>query len=239
MTRSSWRYAWMIALTSVLTIAQGACADDGDDSVDVDGDSEESSARTTRPITGAPAGAGASAGAGANAGNGANATAAIDRESAQLVLAELASTVDATVVGFSSTPTAGEGEVGAQAAVEVACASGGGARVSGRVNVVPAPVMVDVDVAIAFNACLTRGGSAIAGSLQFTQAVDAGPGTPLRIATRYRGEVELSGRLQLRCSVDVNVLVDEAGQALDISGEVCGQDAAELSVQVTPHWQVQ
>ena len=227
MMASSWRYAWMIGLI----VASSACDDDGDEPRVVAEDPNTGSS--------ASAGSGASPGSGAKAGAGG----AVDADAAQLALGELASTVDATVTGFSARPagdpsaTAG----GVQGVIDVACLGGGAARVEGRVDVEPAPLMVDVDVRIEYAACASadRTGSRIDGSLRFTQTVVAGPGAPLRVATRYQGDVSFVGGLQLRCPIDADVLVDESGLAVEVTGEVCGRDAAGLSLQIAPHWQVQ
>ncbi|HMI94291.1 MAG TPA: hypothetical protein VK509_23125 [Polyangiales bacterium] len=212
------RNAWLLAVAIAATTA--ACSDQSDDD-DV---------RDVNPGVDGPGG---------------SASVALDAETAQLALAELASTVDTSVTGFSSVSTSagasaarpnGEG-VGAQAAIDVACAGGGGARIAGYVNVVAAPVMVDVDVAIAYAGCVTTGGTTIAGDVDFSQSVAAGAGTPLRVETLYQGEVVFSGRVDARCAVDLNVLVDETGAALEVGGSFCGQSAAELTLQVNPRWQ--
>ncbi|HKU43717.1 MAG TPA: hypothetical protein VJR89_36410, partial [Polyangiales bacterium] len=84
--------------------------------------------------------------------------------------------------------------------------------------------------------CSTVTGTAIRGSLEFSQTVAAGPGTPLRIETLYTGDVELTGRINAKCPVDLNVLVDETGRAIQVGGQFCGQDAAALTLQVSPRW---
>jgi hypothetical protein len=177
-------------------------------------------------------------------GPGGSASVEVDPQTAQLALAELASTVDASVTGFGSVnagtagaPMANGRGVGAQGEIEVACASGGGARIAGRVNVVPVPVMVDVDVAIAYAGCVTSGGTTIAGNVDFSQSVAAGAGVPLRVETLYQGDVVFSGEVNARCAVDLNVLVDETGRALQVGGSFCGQNATALTLQVNPRWQ--
>jgi hypothetical protein len=172
-------------------------------------------------------------------------SAAVDPATAQLALDELTSNVDITVTGFSTQSTASPAAAGAaggaapvaQGAIDLACASGGNARVDGYVNVAAAPVMVDVKVAINYDACVTRGGNILAGELEFSQTVAAGPGTPLRVETLYQGDIAFSGRIQARCPVDLNVLVDETGRAVQVNGSFCGQAATMLRLQLTPHWQ--
>jgi hypothetical protein len=210
--------AWLLVLA--LAASTAACNDEGDDDtrdVDVNVD-----------------------------GPGGGASVEVDPQTAQLALAELASTVDASVTGFGSANAGAAGApvampngqgVGAQGEIEVACASGGGARIAGRVNVVAVPVMVDVDVAIAYAGCVTSGGTTIAGDIDFSQTVAAGAGTPLRIETLYQGDVVFSGKVNARCAVDLNVLVDETGRALEVGGSFCGQNATALTLQVNPRWQ--
>jgi hypothetical protein len=213
--------AWMLVLAVAASAA--ACSDEGDDDAEMRGDVDVS--------VGAPGG---------------GTSVAVDAQTAQLALAELASTVDASVTGFGTVNSGANGApigmagtegVSAQAAIDVACASGGGARIAGHVNVVPLPVMVDVDVAIAYAGCVTSGGTTIAGDVDFSQTVAAGPGTPLRVETLYQGDIVFSGRVNARCGVDLNVLVDETGRALEVGGSFCGQNAAALTLQVNPRWQ--
>jgi len=84
---------------------------------------------------------------------------------------------------------------------------------------------------------VTSRGNVLAGELEFSQTVAAGPGTPLRVETLYQGDVVFSGRIQARCPVDLNVLVDETGRAVEVSGSFCGRAAGMLDLQLTPHWQ--
>ena len=161
---------------------------------------------------------------------------AVDPATAQLALNELSTNVDTTVTGFSDSAAHATANSGAGGAVAVRCLSGGDAMVDGYVNVVPLPVNVDVKVAITYNGCVTNSGTMIQGELDFSQTVAAGPGTPLRIETIYTGEVELTGRVNAKCPVDLNVLVDETGRAIQVSGEFCGQDATALSLQISPRW---
>jgi hypothetical protein len=152
----------------------------------------------------------------------------VDPAVAQAALTELTTNVDTTVTGFS-------GAGPDQAGLAVRCAAGGDAQVDGHVNVVPAPVMVDVNVAIGFNGCTTDSGTTLAGELEFVQSVQAGS-VPVRVETVYTGDVVFSGKLQAECAVDLNVLVDEAGRAVQVAGSFCGQDASALNLQVMPRW---
>jgi hypothetical protein len=151
----------------------------------------------------------------------------VDAATAQAALTELTTNVDITVSGAN-------GGVGGNA-IQVSCAGGGGATLSGRVNVVPKPTTVDVKVAIDYNDCVTSNGTTLAGAIDFTQSVQAGA-LPVRVQTIYQGEVTFTGKVQAQCDVDLNVLVDEAGKAVKVSGSFCGQDAAALNVQVSPRW---
>lgn len=161
---------------------------------------------------------------------------AVDPATAQLALNELSTNVDTTVTGFSDSGAHATANPGAGGAVAVRCQAGGDAMVDGYVNVVPLPVNVHVKVAITYNGCVTNGGTMIHGELDFSQTVAAGPGTPLRIETIYTGEVEFTGRVNAKCPVDLNVLVDETGRAIQVSGEFCGQDATALNLQISPRW---
>ena len=105
-------------------------------------------------------------------------------------------------------------------------------------NVVPAPLVVDVKLGIAFNNCATRTGTTINGDIDFSQSVVTGPETPLQVETIYQGDVALAGRVNATCAVDLNVLVDEAGRAVKVQGMFCNRDASELKLQVQPRWQV-
>lgn len=184
-------------------------------------------------------------------GSGAQVTApGVDVKTAQLALNEVSSNVDATVVGFNSGPPAGAsasanasasakpGAGDGDGTINVACLGGGAADADGHVNVVPAPLTVDVKLAISYDGCVTRTGTTIAGDINFSQTVEAA-GQPLRIETIYQGDLQLSGAVNARCAVDMNVLVDEAGKAVQIQGSFCGQDASGLSLQLQPSWRAQ
>jgi hypothetical protein len=151
----------------------------------------------------------------------------VDAATAQAALTELTTNVDTTVTGAKGTADGN--------AIQVSCAGGGGASVTGRVNVVPVPTTVDVQVAIDYNGCVTNNGTTLAGTIDFSQSVQAGA-LPVRVQTIYQGEITFTGRVQAQCTVDLNVLVDEAGKAIQVSGSFCGQDAAALNVQVSPRW---
>jgi hypothetical protein len=151
----------------------------------------------------------------------------VDAATAQAALTELTANVDTTVTGAKG---GAEGN-----AIQVTCAGGGGASVAGRVNVVPVPTTVDVQVAIDYNGCVTNNGTTLAGTVDFSQSVQAGA-LPVRVQTIYQGEITFTGRVQAQCTVDLNVLVDEAGKAVQVTGSFCGQDAAALNVQVSPRW---
>lgn len=178
-------------------------------------------------------------------GDGASAQAGpVDVTTAQLALDELSGNVDVTVDGFRTSapppadaPTA-DPSVSTQT-LSVTCASGGGADLDGYVNIVPIPVLVDVKLAIAFNECVTASGTIIDGDLDFSQTVVSTPETPLQVETIYQGDVTLTGRVNVRCPVDVNVLVDETGRAVKVQGTFCDQDASQLNLQIAPRWQAQ
>jgi hypothetical protein len=165
-------------------------------------------------------------------------TAGVDAKSAQLALNELSSNVDTTITGFSALNPAAPGTpLGTVApAINVSCDAGGAASVGGYVNIVPLPINVDVKVAIAYEGCVTRSGTTIQGELEFSQTVAVGPGTPRRIETLYTGDVTLRGAVNARCPVDLNVLVDEAGNAVEVGGTFCGRDASTLSLKIMPRW---
>lgn len=152
----------------------------------------------------------------------------VDPAVAQAALTELTTNVDTTVTGFSG---AGPNQAG----LNLRCQSGGDAHVEGHVNVVPAPVTVDVNVAIGFNGCTTDRGTILAGELEFVQSVQAGS-VPVRVETIYTGDVTFSGNVRAECAIDLNVLVDEAGRAVQVAGTFCGQDASAFNLQVMPRW---
>jgi hypothetical protein len=176
---------------------------------------------------------------------GSGAITTVDGPTAQLALSELTSSVDANVILFGSNapgagaaPSAAAPNAGPQpaSALSFPCTAGGTANVDGYVNVNPSPVVVDVKVMIAYAACVTASGTSIAGNVDFSQTVVAGPGAPLRIETLYQGDVVLSGNVNARCPIDLNVLVDETGSAVQVAGTFCGQDASTLNLRVSPHW---
>lgn len=175
------------------------------------------------------------------AGSGASvSTSGVDAKTAQLALNELTSNVDATVVGFHSQPpatTPANGGAG-DGTIDVQCAGGGAASADGHVNIVPAPLTVDVKLAIAYQGCVTHSGTTIAGDIDFSQTVEAAD-QPLRVETIYQGDVQLSGAVNARCAVDLNVLVDQAGKAVQVQGSFCDQDASSLTLQLQPSWQAQ
>lgn len=178
--------------------------------------------------------------ASASAG-GKTVSASVDPATAQLALDELSTNVDTTITGFSdSSVKVGTAAVppapGTPSTLSVKCVAGGDAVVDGYVNVVPLPVNVDVKVAITYNGCVSNGGTTIKGDIDFSQTVAAGAGTPLRIETIYTGDVELSGKINAKCAVDLNVLVDETGKAIQVSGKFCGQNASALNLQISPLW---
>lgn len=178
--------------------------------------------------------------------SGASAT---DAATAQLALRELTGHVDTTVTVFGSSGSASATGTGSAqpaatpngapppsgALVSLPCAAGGTANVGGHVHVTTAPVAVDVAVMIAYAGCTTPSGTAIAGDVDFSQTVVADPGA-LRIETLYQGDVVFSGKVNARCAIDLNVLVDETGAAVQVGGSFCGQDASTLQLQVSPRW---
>jgi hypothetical protein len=181
--------------------------------------------------------------ASASAGGGKVAT-SVDAATAQLALDELSTNVDTTITGFSDSspapvtagaPPAAAGP-GAASTLDVRCAAGGNAKVDGYVNIVPLPVNVDVKLAIAYDACVSNGGTTIQGDIDFSQTVVAGPGAPLRVETIYTGDVVFAGKINAKCAVDLNVLVDELGKAIQVEGQFCGQNASALNLQISPRW---
>ena len=59
------------------------------------------------------------------------------------------------------------------------------------------------------------------------------------VETIYEGDVNLSGNINVSCPVDLNVLVDETGRALEVQGTFCNQDAGDLAMQLQPLWAAQ
>jgi hypothetical protein len=152
----------------------------------------------------------------------------IDSSTAQAAMRALVSSVDTAVTGYES-----DGD--SAGTVKLTCSGGGAAEAQGHVSVAVNPVAVDVELAIAYDACQTQGGTTLDGNLVFKQTVLAGQ-APLRVETVYQGDVRFTGEVEAECGVDVKVLVDEAGKAVSVSGTFCGNDAAALNVQVTPRW---
>jgi len=222
MVRITNKYGSSIVVGLALALA-AACSDSADD---VDDDLSASASVDEGGVS-------ASAG-------GRSVSAAVDPAMAQLALNELASNVDTTITGFSrENPAPREPAAGAPSpgpAINVKCLAGGEANVGGHVSVVPAPVNVDVKVAITYNGCVTNTGTTIQGNIEFSQTVAAGVGTPLRVETIYTGDVTFAGKVNARCPVDLNVLVDEAGRAVQVEGSFCGQDASTLDLQISPRW---
>ena len=209
-----------------LGLALSACATDDD--TDNDGVSASVDSSGVRASAG---GEGASASAGK-----------VDVATAQLALDELAGNVDVAVTGFTTVNPAPPSTGAAPAtitpapAIGVRCNAGGEASVGGYVNVVPNPLLVDVKVAIDYNACVTPTGTTIAGNVEFSQTVATGVGVPLRVETLYSGDITMTGRVNVTCPVDLNVLVDETGKAIQVGGQFCGQEAAALQLQIQPRW---
>jgi hypothetical protein len=187
-------------------------------------------------------------------GKGGSASASVDPAMAQAALNQLTASVDVTVTDFdgATTPAApptgtlpppaeepGVRNAAAQAGVTLNCLAGGSANVGGYVSVLPDPLNVDVNAMIQYNKCSTLTGTTLDGTIEFTQSVDSGEGLGLRVETTYTGDVAMSGTVNVRCPVDLNVLVDSTGRAMQMGGSFCGQDAAELSVQVMPRWTAQ
>lgn len=164
----------------------------------------------------------------------------VDLATAQAALIELTSNVDTTITGFNGArpvPATATATLDSDASgIMVQCAAGGMASVGGHVNVVPIPVSVDVQVAIDYNGCVTNTGTTLAGTVDFAQKVAAGPGVPVRVQTTYQGDIQFTGKIQASCPVDVDVLVDETGRAVQVSGTFCGQDASGLNLQIMPRW---
>ncbi|MET0387482.1 MAG: hypothetical protein ABW321_16045 [Polyangiales bacterium] len=163
--------------------------------------------------------------------DGTGARVMVDPATAQAALTELTTNVDTTVTGYGGAGTTADG-----GGLTMRCSAGGDANVNGHVNVVPVPVNVDVQVAIDYNNCVTDSGTTLAGGIDFSQTVAAGAGQPVRVETIYAGNVVFTGRIQAECAVDLNVLVDEAGQTVQVAGQFCGQDAAALNLQISPRW---
>jgi hypothetical protein len=172
---------------------------------------------------------------------------ATDAATAQLALGELTGHVDTTVTLYGSNGSAsgsGSAQPGADpngaprpsgGLVSLPCAAGGNANIGGHVNVTTAPVAVDVAVMIAYAGCTTATGTTIAGDIDFSQSVVAAPGA-FRVETLYQGDLVFSGKVNARCAIDLNVLVDETGAAVQVAGSFCGQDASALQLQVSPRW---
>jgi hypothetical protein len=152
----------------------------------------------------------------------------VDAATAQAALTELTTNVDTTVGGVN---TSGTGEN----TVALNCAGGGLANVVGHVNVVPVPLMVDVNVGIDYAGCTSNSGTKLSGNIDFSQKVQAGS-LPVLVQTLYQGDVTFTGNIEASCIVDLNVLVDEAGKLVQVAGSFCGQDAAALNLQITPRW---
>jgi len=153
---------------------------------------------------------------------------AVDVSTAQAAMRALVSSVDTSMSGYQ-----GGGDSGGTLKLE--CASGGAADVQGHVHVMIDPVTVDVDLAIEYDACKTRDGAVLSGNIDFSQSVVAGQ-VPTRVETVYKGNVVFTGSVQADCAVDVSVLVDAAGKTVRVTGTFCGNDAADLNVEVMPHW---
>jgi hypothetical protein len=153
---------------------------------------------------------------------------AVDSSTAQAAMRALVSSVDTSMSGYQT-------DSDSAGTVKLACARGGSADVQGHVHVTVDPVTVDVELAIEYDACETRDGAVLSGSVDFVQTVVAGQ-VPTRVETRYTGSVVFSGKVQADCAVDVRALVDEAGKTVKVTGSFCGNDAADLNVEVMPHW---
>ena len=168
---------------------------------------------------------------------GSGAATKVDVATSQAALTELTGSVDTTVTGYKpATAPPPPGTAAEGGTVAVRCVPGGSANVGGRVNVALQPVTVDVNVAIDYEGCVTPTGTSMTGSVDFTQSVVAGPGTPVRVQTTYRGDVVFTGKVNASCAIDLNVLVDEAGRAVQVAGTFCGNDASSLNVQINPRW---
>lgn len=154
----------------------------------------------------------------------------VDPSTAQAAASELVSAVDTSIAGY-------EREGGGTGAIVVSCAGGGQASVSGLVDVSTQPVAVDIKVSIDYQGCESASGTTMVGNVDVTQSVVAGE-DPVHVKTHYSGDVVFSGKLEAACPVDLTVEVDEAGKSVAVSGTFCGNDAAELDIQLSPHWQM-
>ena len=166
----------------------------------------------------------------------------VDVSTAQQALTALTGNVDVSAGGFKYGSAANSGNgAGAPESVNVRCAGGGGANVDGYMDMVPAPMAIDVNLTIAFSGCATPNGTLIDGNVDFSQALASGRDStsPFRVETTYVGDVNLSGNVNVSCPVDLNVLVDEHGRALQVQGTFCNQDASSLAMQLQPLWENQ
>lgn len=172
----------------------------------------------------------------------------VDVGTAQQALFALTGNIDVLARDFrtavsSGTAVAADSGSGAGAAqsVDARCAGAGTAAVDGHMNMAPAPVAVDVSLAIAFSGCATLNGTMLDGNIEFSQTLVAGPNatTPMQVETLYVGDVNLSGNVNISCPVDLNVLVDETGRAIQVQGTFCNQDASNLAMQLQPLWEAQ
>jgi hypothetical protein len=168
---------------------------------------------------------------------GSGASTKVDLATSQAALTALTSAVDTTVTDYKP-PTGAAVAGGASGGMlAVKCGLGGNASVGGHVDVALQPVSVDVNVAIDYEGCMTPTGTSMTGNVDFTQSVVAGPATAIRVQTTYKGNVVFTGKVNARCPVDLNVLVDETGRAVQVMGTFCGNDASEMNVEIQPRWQ--
>lgn len=218
MLHSAQRFGSLVAMGLLLSAA--ACSDSDDDGdrpgVSVEGKAEGSSS--------------------------------VDPAVAQAALNELTASVDVTITDFDGANSAGippaappaaepgVSSAATQGGITINCIAGGNANVGGFVSVVPEPVNVDVNAMITYNDCVTLRGTTLDGTIEFSQSVAAGAGPAVQIETVYAGDVTMRGAVNATCPVDLNVLVDAAGRAVQVDGSFCGQDARELNLQIMPRW---
>ena len=156
-------------------------------------------------------------------------TSEVNGETAQLAMTALSTSTQDAMLRYQA--QLGEGE-----RTTVECAQGGSAFVEGDVLVEVDPVLVDVDLGIDYDGCITPRDVQLDGTVDFAQQVVVGGGDTVRVETTFAGDTTFSGAINAACIVDVHVLVDVTGKLVSVEGQACGHDAGSFDLTIMPHW---
>ncbi|MDD9968193.1 MAG: hypothetical protein OXR73_18285 [Myxococcales bacterium] len=154
----------------------------------------------------------------------------VDRQTAQLVVREVTRRVQIDLASYRGADDSGQ--------VTFDCVNGGNVSVDGEVEVSSDPVMVDVNVAMEYASCMTKGGYGIDGGLTFSQeVVIGGDKAAFDVETLLTGTTTVfHDDEEYDCDFDLNVVVTSEGALVNVGGSACGHAANTFELTITPHW---